>query len=66
MGFKMIYCTPMSGSYFLYSSNLEKCGNFWKNGIGVYRVNNNVYNVIGHNENLVNSVQQFTIQPFCL
>ena len=22
----------MSGSYFLYSSFLEKCGNFWKNG----------------------------------
>ena len=28
----MIYCTPMSGSYFLYGSILEKCGNFWKNG----------------------------------
>ena len=22
----------MSGSYFLYDSILEKCGNFWKNG----------------------------------
>ena len=22
----------MSGSYFLYGSILEKCGNFWKNG----------------------------------
>ena len=28
----MIYCTPMSGSYFLYGSILEKCGFFWKNG----------------------------------
>ena len=28
----MIYCTPMSGSYFLYGFILEKCGNFWKNG----------------------------------
>ena len=27
----MIYCTPMSGSYFLYGSILEKCGNLWKN-----------------------------------
>ena len=29
----------MSGSYFLYSSILEKCGNFWKNdmaGLGKY------------------------------
>ena len=41
MGFKMIYWTPMSGSYFLYGSNSEKCGNFLKNGIGVYRVINN-------------------------
>ena len=31
MGFKMIYRTPMSGSYFLKGFNLEKCGNFWKN-----------------------------------
>ena len=30
--FKMICCTPMSGSYFLYGSILEKCGNFLKNG----------------------------------
>ena len=22
----------MSGSYFLYGSNMEKCGTFWKNG----------------------------------
>ena len=28
----MIYCTPMSGSYFLYGSILEKCGIFLKNG----------------------------------
>ena len=27
----MIYCTPMSGSYFLYGSILEKCGKFRKN-----------------------------------
>ena len=32
MGFKMIYCNPMSGSYLLYDSFLEKCGNFGKNG----------------------------------
>ena len=32
MGFKMIYWTSMSGSYFLYGSILEKCGKFWKNG----------------------------------
>ena len=32
MGFKMIYWTPMSGSYFMYGSILEKCGKFWKNG----------------------------------
>ena len=32
MGFKMIYWTPMSGSYSLYVSILEKCGNFLKNG----------------------------------
>ena len=31
MGFNLIYWTPMSGSYFLYGSILEKCGNFWKN-----------------------------------
>ena len=33
MGFKMIYWTPMSGSYFMYGSILEKCGKFWKNGL---------------------------------
>ena len=32
MGFKMIYWTPISGSYFQKWSILEKCGNFWKNG----------------------------------
>ena len=32
MGFKMIYWTCISGSYFLRGSILEKCGNFWKNG----------------------------------
>ena len=32
MGFKMIYWTPMSGSYFLMGSILEKCRKFWKNG----------------------------------
>ena len=32
VSFKMIYWTPMSGSYSLYGSILEKCGNFWKNG----------------------------------
>ena len=26
-----IYWTPMSSSYFLYSTILEKCGQFWKN-----------------------------------
>ena len=31
MGFKMIYWTSMSGSYFMYGSILEKCGQFWKN-----------------------------------
>ena len=31
IGFKMIYWTTMSGSYFLDGSILEKCGNFWKN-----------------------------------
>ena len=30
MGFKMIYWTFMSGSYFLYGSILEKCGKLWK------------------------------------
>ena len=30
MGFKMIYWTPISGSYFLKGCILEKCGNFWK------------------------------------
>ena len=29
MGFKMIYWTPMSGSYFMYCSIFEI---FWKNG----------------------------------
>ena len=28
----MTYLTPMSGSYFLYGSILEKCGFFLKNG----------------------------------
>ena len=32
MGFNLIYCTPMGGSYFLSCSNLEKYGKFWKNG----------------------------------
>ena len=32
MGLYLIYWTPMSGSYFLYGSILEKCGIFWKNG----------------------------------
>ena len=32
MGFKMIYWTPISGSYFLKGCILGKCGNFWKNG----------------------------------
>ena len=32
MGFKIIYWTPMSSSYFLQCSNLEKCGIFLKNG----------------------------------
>ena len=32
MCFKMIYWTPISGSYFLQGSILEKCGNLWKNG----------------------------------
>ena len=31
VGFNLIYWTPMSGSYFLYGSILEKCGNFRKN-----------------------------------
>ena len=31
MAFKMIYWTPMSGSYFLSGSILEKCVKFWKN-----------------------------------
>ena len=31
-GFNLIYWTTMSGSNFLMGSNLEKCGNFWKNG----------------------------------
>ena len=32
MGFNTIYWTPMGGFYFLMGSNLEKYGNFWKNG----------------------------------
>ena len=32
MGFKMIYWTPISGSYFLKGCILEKCGNFRRNG----------------------------------
>ena len=32
MGFNSIYWTPMGGLYFLMGSNLEKYGNFWKNG----------------------------------
>ena len=32
MGFNLIYWNSMSGSYFLYGSILEKCGNFRKNG----------------------------------
>ena len=32
MGFNLIYWTTVGGSYFLLGSNLEKCGNFWKNG----------------------------------
>ena len=32
MGFKMIYWTHISGSYFLKGCILEKCGNFRKNG----------------------------------
>ena len=32
MGFNLIYCTPLGGSYVLSCSNLEKYGKFWKNG----------------------------------
>ena len=32
MRFKRIYWTPMSGSYLLYCSNLDQCGNVWENG----------------------------------
>ena len=32
IGFNLIYWTPMSASYFLKGSILEKCGNIWKNG----------------------------------
>ena len=32
MGFNLIYWTPKSGSYFFGGSNLEKYGQFWKNG----------------------------------
>ena len=31
MGFDLIYWTPMSSSYFLYGSILEKCDFLWKN-----------------------------------
>ena len=32
MSFNLIYWNPMSGSYLLYGSILEKCGNFGENG----------------------------------
>ena len=32
MGFNLIYWNPMDGCYFLFGSNLEKYGKFWKNG----------------------------------
>ena len=32
MGYNLIYWNPMGGCYFLFGSNLEKYGNFWKNG----------------------------------
>ena len=32
MSFNLIYWNPMSGSYLLYGSILEKCGNSGKNG----------------------------------
>ena len=32
ISFNLIYWTSMGGLYFLLSSNLEKCGKFWKNG----------------------------------
>ena len=32
MGFSFIYWKHICGLYFLDSSPLEKCGNFWKNG----------------------------------
>ena len=32
VGFNLIYWTPISGSYFINGSILEKCGNFRKNG----------------------------------
>ena len=32
VGFKMIYCNPISGLYFFLGSILEKFGNFLKNG----------------------------------
>ena len=32
MGFNLIYYTPMSGSYLMYGSILEKCEFFLKNG----------------------------------
>ena len=53
MGFNWIHWTPVSDSYFLGGSYLEKCGQFWKKAvflggyglgeiphgrIGVYRV----------------------------
>ena len=33
MGFNLIYCTPMTGSYLMYGSILAKCGKFWKNAV---------------------------------
>ena len=32
VGFNLIYWNHICGLYFLESSPLEKCGNFWKNG----------------------------------
>ena len=32
MGFNLTFWTPMSGSYFLEGSILEKYGSLWKNG----------------------------------
>ena len=36
MVFNLIYWTPMSGSYFLYGSILEKCGFFFEKRPGGY------------------------------